>query len=198
MKGMLLYATGNLEAGMALVLEARAIQERLGDCEGGGVALSFLASMTFAKGDLEAALAIYADAEATLERVGDKPEIARVQCEMGYAALAGDQFELARNHFRRALRTYEEIGSPRGAGQALFGLAAVEGALNNLGRAIQIAAAAQAMSERAGAVVDHPMAPGMAERIASLRAAIPKQELDGLVAAGSTLTPAAVLEMVAA
>lgn len=198
MKGMLLYATGNLDAGIALIKEARVIQERLQDCEGGGMALSFLASMTFAKGDLNGALELYADAEATLERVGDKPEIARVQCEMGYTALAGEQFELARNHFRRALRTYEEIGSARGAGQALFGLAAIEGALNNPGRAIQIAVAAQAMSERAGAVVDHPMAPGMAERIAAFRAAIPKQELDVLVASGSALTPAAVLAMVAA
>ena len=55
---MLLFATGELEAGVALVVQAaRRIQERIGDHEGGGVALSFLAQMTFAKGDPARALA---------------------------------------------------------------------------------------------------------------------------------------------
>ena len=49
-KGMLLFATGEREAGVALVRDARRIQERIGDHEGGGVAQSFLAQMTFAQG----------------------------------------------------------------------------------------------------------------------------------------------------
>ena len=53
-KGMLLFVTGGLEAGVVLIEEARRIQERLNDREGGGMALSFLAQMSFAKGDLAA------------------------------------------------------------------------------------------------------------------------------------------------
>ncbi len=99
--------------------------------------------------------------------------------------------------FQRALRTYDEVGSPRGTGQALIGLAATEAAAGDIDRAVVIAAAAQAMSARAGVVVEHPMAPGVAERIESLKASIPRAELEALVASGRALTPAAVLAMVA-
>ncbi len=58
-----------------------------------------------------------------------------------------------------------------------------------------IAVAADAMSERAGMVVDHPMAPGLAERIEALRASIPQQQLEALVSSGSALSPAEVLAM---
>lgn len=61
--------------------------------------------------------------------------------------------------------------------------------------AVTIAVAAEAMSERAGVVVDHPMAPGVAERIESLRALIPQQQLEALVSSGSALSPAEILAM---
>jgi predicted ATPase/tRNA A-37 threonylcarbamoyl transferase component Bud32 len=195
-KGMQMFATGDLEGGYALIEQARRIQIRCGDFEGGGVALSFMASMTFARGDLPAALALYCESEVAFGVVGDKPEIARVQCETGYAALAGVDLPEARRSFLRALRTYDEVGSARGTGQALIGLAATEAAAGNNERAVAIAAAAQEMSARAGVVVEHPMAPGVAERIEALRASVPRGELDALVASGRALTPAAVLAMV--
>ena len=46
-------------------------------------------------------------------------------------------------------------------------------------------------------VVDHPMDPGVVDRIEALKASIPKAELDGLVAKASALSPAAVLAMIA-
>jgi len=196
-KGMLLFATGNLDAGMTLVHDARRIQERIGDHEGGGVALSFLAQMTFAKGDPTAALALYADALASFETVGDHPEKARVHCEMGWTALAAADSRAAMRSFRRAVQAYEEVGSPRGTGLALLGIAAVEAADGRSERAVAIAAAAQTLSARAGVVVDHPMDPGVVERIDALKAAIPRNTLEELVAEAGTLTPAAVLAMVA-
>jgi non-specific serine/threonine protein kinase len=195
-KGMLLFVSGDLEGGRALVESARVIQVRIGDYEGGGMALSFLASMTFASGDLEGALRLYRESERTFGTVGDKPEMARVQGEMGYAALAGGDVAEARRMFQRALRTSDEIGSPRGTGQALVGLAAAEAAAGNMERAVTIATAARVLSERAGVVVEHPMATGVAERIEAIRATIPSGELDALVSSGAGLTPAAVLAMV--
>jgi predicted ATPase/tRNA A-37 threonylcarbamoyl transferase component Bud32 len=197
-KGLQMFLTGDLEGGYALIEKARRIQIRIGDFEGGGMALSFLASMTFARGDLPAALALYRESEIAFGVVGDKPEMARVQCDSGYVALAGVDLPEARRSFLRALRTYDEVGSPRGTGQALIGLAATEAAAGNTARAVAIAAAAQEMSARAGVVVEHPMAPGVVERIEALRAAVPKQELDALVASGSAMTPAAVLAMISA
>jgi hypothetical protein len=196
-KGMLLFVNGDIEGGRRLVQSARAIQVRIDDFEGGGMALSFLASMTFAAGDLAGALRLYRESEASFATVGDKPEMARVQCEMGYAALAGEDVDGARRMFRRAVRTSDEIGSPRGTGQALVGLAAAEAAAGNTERAVTIAAAAKVLSEKAGVVVEHPLATGVAERIEAIRKTIPSVELDALVSSAAGLTPAAVLEMVA-
>jgi tetratricopeptide (TPR) repeat protein len=196
-KGMLLFATGELDGGIDLIHQARHIQERLGDCEGGGMAMSFLAQMTFAKGDHAGALATYADALALFETVGDRPEIARVHCEMGWAALAAEDGAAARRAFRLAVSAYEEVGSVRGTGLALMGLAATAAAEGNAERAVTIAAAAQAMAEGSGVVVEHPMAPGLAERIEALRASIPRQQLDGLVSSASVLSPAEVVAMCA-
>ena len=197
-KGMLLFATGDVDAGIATVEQGRRIQERLGDCEGGGVGLSFLAQMYFTKGEHARSLAFYGDALAALAAVGDQPEIARVHCEMGWTALASGDARAAQRSFVQAVHTYEGVGSPRGTGLALLGLAAVEAAEGHSERAVQIAAAAEALSHRAGIVVDHPMDPGLVSRIEALKASIPKGTLDGLVANASALSPAAVLAMVGA
>jgi len=195
-KGLLLFATGDLEAGIALVEQARRTQERLGDCEGGGVSASFLAQMTFAKGDHARALAQYGDARALSQTVGARPEIARVHGEMGWTALAAGDESAARRAFRLAVSAYEEVGSPRGTGLALMGLAATEAAAGRAEQAVTIAAAAQVLSERAGVVVEHPMDPGVVGRIEALKATISQAKLDDLVAGGSALSPAAVLAMV--
>jgi non-specific serine/threonine protein kinase len=195
LEGMRLFATGDLEGGIALVEQARQIQQRLDDCEGGGVALSFLAQMISAKGDQERALELYRDALALFESIGDHPEIARVLCETGWAALAAADVRGAQDAFRRAVHAYEVVGSPRGTGLALLGLAAVEAAAGRSERAVAIAAAAQALSERAGVVVEHPMAPDVVDRIEALKASIPKTRLDGIVTDGSELSPAAILAM---
>jgi hypothetical protein len=61
---------------------------------------------------------------------------------------------------------------------------------------VTIAAAAHALSERAGVVVEHPINPGVLERIEALKATIQKEELDVLVAGARALSPAAVLAMI--
>jgi predicted ATPase/tRNA A-37 threonylcarbamoyl transferase component Bud32 len=196
-KGMLHFVTGDLDGGIALVEQARTLQIRLADYEGLGLALSFLAQMHFAKGDHPRALGLYRDAIAAFEVIGDRPELARVQCEFGWTALAHADIAESRRSFQQALRSYDEVGSPRGAGLALMGLAAVDAADGRTERAVRIAAAAHVMSERAGVVVEHPMAPGLSEQIDALKASISRDELDSLVASGRALSPAAVLAMVA-
>jgi hypothetical protein len=47
-------------------------------------------------------------------------------------------------------------------------------------------------------VVDHPMAPAFAERIAEMRASVANEDLTALVAAGGGMTPASVIAMVSA
>jgi predicted ATPase len=194
-KGMLLFGTGNREAGIVLVRDARRIQERIGDREGGGFAESFLAQMMFAQGDPGRALTLYHEALAMLEAVGDHPEVARVHCEMGWTALAASNPRAATESFRRAVHAFESVGSPRGTGQALLGIAAVEAAEGRSEQAVAIAAAAEAFLARAGSVVAHPMDPGVADRIRALKASIPEGALEGLVARATTLTSSDVLAM---
>ena len=165
---MLHFVTGDLDGGIALVEQARTLQTRLEDYEGLGLALSFLAQMHFAKGDHARALDLYREALTAFEVIGDRPEIARVQCELGWTALAHADIAGSRRSFQQALRSYDEVGSPRGAGLALMGLAAVDAADGQTERAVRIAAAAHVMSERAGVVVEHPMAPGLGARIDAL------------------------------
>ena len=152
--------------------------------------------MTFARGDHAGAVATFREALVAFEAVGDRPEIARLHYEMGWAALAAEDPQEAQSSFRAAVRTYEEVGSPRGTGLALMGLAAVEAADGRSERAVAIAGAAQELSTRAGVVIDHPMAPGVAERIEALKATIPEATLAGLEAEARDLTPAGVLAMV--
>jgi hypothetical protein len=116
---------------------------------------------------------------------------------MGWTSLAAADARSARRAFVLAVHAYDVVGSPRGSGLALLGLAAVEAAEGRPERAVTIATAAHALSERAGVVIDHPMDPGVVSRIESLKATIPGRTLDGLVAEAGALTPAAVLAMVA-
>jgi predicted ATPase/tRNA A-37 threonylcarbamoyl transferase component Bud32 len=196
--GLCLFVAGDVDSGIVEVEKGLKSQIPRGDHEGGGVGLSFLAQMTFWKGDLTEAIEIYRRAEMMLDTVGDTPEVARVQCETGWVCLAQPDIEAARNHFQRAVRTYDAVGSPRGTGQALLGLAATEAAAGNSSRAVAIEAAAQELSRQSGVVVEHPMAPGVTERIDDLRASISQDELDALLKSGSGMSPAEVLAMVAA
>ncbi|MEO7999768.1 MAG: tetratricopeptide repeat protein, partial [Gemmatimonadaceae bacterium] len=196
-KALLLFITGDLAAGIALTEESLATQRRRNDCEGGGLTLSFLAQMTFAKGDLQRAMKLYGEALDTFGKVGDKPEIARVYCELGWAALAAKEVQVAKGAFQTAVRCYEEVGSARGTGLALMGLAAVDAADGHPERAITIAQAATAYSARTGVVIEHAMDPGVVARIDALKESIPKRTLDNLLQNADALTPSQVLAMVA-
>ncbi len=197
MKGLQQFLIGLADAGFALVTQARRIQTRIGDYEGGGLALSFLAQMTAAKGEYGRALELYGQALMSFKRVGDRPELARVHSEIGWTALSAQRIPVAREAFRRSLRVYDEVGSARGVGLALTGLAAAEAAEGRAERAVTIAAAADAMSERTGVVVEHPMGPEMGGQVEAARATIGKELLEALVAAGREMSPGAVLTMIA-
>jgi hypothetical protein len=60
-----------------------------------------------------------------------------------------------------------------------------------------IAAAADALSERTGVIVVHPMGPEMAGAVDAARATIGPELVDALVAAGRAMSPRDVLAMLA-
>jgi hypothetical protein len=71
---------------------------------------------------------------------------------MAWTFLTTGQTHAARNHFLNAIQAYQEVGSVRGIGYGLIGLAALESAENRPARAIQIKAAADLFIEQEGIV----------------------------------------------
>ena len=195
--GFLRFLSGDVDGGTQLLADALRIQLEGGDHEGGGLTLSFQAQIALAAGDHAGGLAFYRQAEDSFILVGDKPEVARVQGEMAWASLAIGAADDARTEFLKSLRSYDEVGSQRGIGQALLGLAVTEQVTGNHERAVRIAASASVLSAKSGVVVDHPMLPGIGEKIAELRALIPAAEVEACVAAGRVASPAEVIASLA-
>lgn len=79
--------------------------------------------------------------------------------------------------------------------RTLLSLSGSDDAEPTLGRALAIAASAEVMSRKAGVVVEHPMAPGVAEQIEALKATVSREETEALTASGGALTTAQVLAM---
>jgi predicted ATPase/tRNA A-37 threonylcarbamoyl transferase component Bud32 len=196
--GFLKFLSEGGPAGPAMIADALRIQERIDEYEGRGVTLSFLAQVALASGDQLRGFAMYRAAEAAFARVGDKPEVARVQGELAWASLATGAHDEALSHFFRSLRSYVEVGSPRGIGQALLGLAVTRQATGDSASAVRIAAAAAVLSASAGVVVEHPMVPGIGDRIAQLRSMIPAAAVGEVVESGQAPTLAEIMAQMAA
>lgn len=187
---------GELESGMARMERSIRLSEEIGDYECRGVTTSFLAQFHYMKGDAVTALAYYEKALELLGTVGDYPELARTHGEMGWAALALDRYDEARQAFLRSLRWYDEVGSPRGKGTALTGLAVVEAKAGDAARALTIAGAADVMAEQAGVVIEHAMTLGAEDQIDVLRAAYDPEVLASLTGTGRAMSPAEILALV--
>jgi tetratricopeptide (TPR) repeat protein len=189
--------SGDLDGGIAMVERALAIATRIDDYEARGCGTSFLAQLHFMKGDVDRALGQYRDALVLLETVGDRPEIARVHGEMGWAALSVGRIAEARRSFLNSLRWYDEVGSARGVGTALTGLAVAEDSDGHPDRAVMLAAAADVMADQAGVVVVHAMGIGAGDQIEALRATFEPERLASLTEAGRGMSPTEITAMIA-
>jgi tetratricopeptide (TPR) repeat protein len=154
--GMLAAATGQPDLARTRLESSLEICEKSGEREGQGVALSGLAQLAMGEGDLEAAMDLYERAKDTFGQIGDRPEQARVQDEMAWCTLAAGHLERARGLFLGSMRAHDSVGSTRGMGLALIGLASVEVASGRPERGAVIAAAAEVFSEQEGVVVTYP------------------------------------------
>jgi len=188
--------SGDPDEGVRLIEEALRICERIDDYECRGVGLSVIASLHFMKGEVSVALDRYREALVALETVGDRPEIARVHGETGWAALSIDRVADARQAFLNSVRWYNEVGSPRGVGTAMLGLAIVEAHAGHTDRAVTIAAAADVMAEQAGVVVVHAMGIGAPDQIEEIREGCDPDTLARLTEVGRSMSPGEVLSLV--
>ena len=194
--GTVFGVSGDIDEGIALIERAQQISIRIDDYEGRGVGLSFLAQLHFMKGDVDRALEHYRGSLVALEAVGDRPEIARVHGEMGWAALSVKRVSGARRSFLSSLRWYDEVGSKRGVGTALIGLAVAEAMDGHAERAVTIAAAAEVLADQAGVIIVHAMGIGAGDQIEALRGTFDEESLARLTAAGRAMSPGEVVAMV--
>jgi len=194
-EGMLHAAAGNADDAGARFSEALEIQRHHDDWEGAGMALGGLAQLAAARGDAEEALDLYRQSLTAFETIGDRGEEARILSEMAGTHLAHGDTDLARSFYLEAVQAHTDIGSLRGVGQSLVGLAAVEAAESRPERAALIAAAAEARTDEEGVVVVYGAETPGAELVGKARAALSQEELARATESGRRLTIEKALEL---
>jgi tetratricopeptide (TPR) repeat protein len=187
-EGMLHAVEGKVDEAGARFSEALEIQRRHDDWEGAGMALGGLAQLAAARGDAEGALDFYAQSLTAFETVGDRGEEARILSEIAGTHLAQGDTDLSRGFFLEAVQAHTDIGSIRGVGQSLVGLAAVEAAENRPERAAQIAAAAEVHAQEEGIVVAYSDETPGRDLVEQAREALSPEELASATESGRRLT----------
>jgi tetratricopeptide (TPR) repeat protein len=150
--GILGAVSGDTETAASRYDEAMAIQRRLDDKEGSGLSLGGLAQLASLSGDLPKAIDLYQQSLVAFEAIGDRAEEARILSEMAWTHLSLDDPTEARRFFFDSAQAYVDVGSIRGVGTSMIGLAAVEVVEGQPLRAVQIAAAAEIFTEEEGIV----------------------------------------------
>ena len=120
--------------------------------EGAGLSLGGLAALAAGGGNLADALDLYRQALAAFQTIGDRAEEARILDEMAWTYLRNQDPAQARRSFLDAVRAYTDVGSVRGVGLSLIGLAATEFVEHQPERAVQLAAAAEVYAHQEGIV----------------------------------------------
>ena len=186
--GIVETASGNLDVATARFNEALVLQRAIGDRQGLGTALGGLASVEALHGRHEQALALYLEALDAYHAIGDRPEEARILDACAWTCLALNRYDDAREYFAASIRAYEDVGSVRGTGIALLGLAATEAAEGRPERAVRIAAAAQVFSEREGIANDYARGTSAPGYLDTARASLHVERLEALEAEGRALS----------
>jgi tetratricopeptide (TPR) repeat protein len=192
---MLQAAAGNPADAAARFSEALDIQRRHDDFEGAGMSLGGLAALAVGRGETADALDLYRQALASFETIGDRGEEARILSEMAWTHLANGDTGLARSFFFESVQAHTDIGSVRGVGQSLVGLAAAEFVEQRPERAVQIAAAAEMHAKEEGIVVAYSDETPGRELVDQARAALSVEELDRATELGRRLTIEEALDL---
>jgi tetratricopeptide (TPR) repeat protein len=186
--GIVESTLGNTEDGRAHFEEGLVIQREIEDYQGGGTSLAGLAALEAAAGRYDPARALYQEAFDAFHAIGDRPEEARILDEMAWAALAAGSITDAREQFAASLQAYEEVGSIRGIGLALIGLAATHAAEDRPERAVRIAAAAATFCEQEGVANDYARHTAAPRYIESARASLDQAAIARIEDEGRTLS----------
>jgi tetratricopeptide (TPR) repeat protein len=193
--GILHSVAGDAAAASAQYHEALSIQRSLDDKEGSGLSLSGLAILASMSGDLPEAIDLYQRSLAAFESIGDRAEEARVLSEMAWTHLSANDPVAARSSYLESVEAYNDVGSVRGIGTSLIGLAAIAAVEGRAREAVTIAAAAEVFTVEEGVVnVYSEGVPGH-DIIERAKAEVAPDELDRALEEGRTLSVSEALEL---
>jgi tetratricopeptide (TPR) repeat protein len=193
--GILNAVSGDNAMAATRYTEALAVQQRIDDKEGSGLSLGGLAQLASLSGDRGKAIKLYQESLAAFEAIGDRAEEARILNEMAWTHLGRDDSAAARRFFFESAAAYLDIGSVRGVGTSMIGLAAVETAEGQALRAVQIAAAAEVFALEEGIMnVYSDDDPGR-EYVGRARAELGADDLERATGMGRSLSVKEALDL---
>jgi tetratricopeptide (TPR) repeat protein len=132
--------------------QVKELNDEIGDYELQGGALSGLAMLENIDGEYQRSIELYQEALSAYEKIGDRAEEARVLYEALWVYLDLGDINTALKYTLESIQAYQEVGSTRGIGISMIGLAAIEVLKNNPIKAIEISAAAEYLAEQEGIV----------------------------------------------
>jgi len=127
--------------------------------------------------------------------VDDIAEIARILSEMSWAYLAVKDTESARKYALDSIDAYQKVGSPRGVGLSMIGLAAIEAVEGRHSKAIEISSAAECFAEQEGIVNVYGDSNQGKAYLDKAKNALRKDEFDSAVKNGQNLSLREVLDL---
>jgi len=194
-EGLMHFIRGNLDAATAGYERALAIQRKIPDRQGSGISLSCLGLIASIRGNYNVAIELYQSSLTSFIEIGDRGEEARILEEMAWVFLKIPNVQEARSYFMKSIRAYEDVGSVRGIGLALMGIAGVESVGGNAARAIRIATAAQLFTEQEGIVNSYGEGFQGKVYLDNARNELSKKEFDKEVAEGTGLSLKETLQL---
>jgi predicted ATPase len=193
--GILHAVSADAAAAASRYDEALAIQRSLDDEEGSGLSLSGLAQLASMSGDLPSAIDLYRQSLDAFEAIGDRAEEARILSEVAWTHLSADDPVAARRSFLDSVQAYDDVGSIRGIGTSMIGLAAVEVVEGRPTHAVRIAAAAEIFTQEEGIVnVYSEDAPGLAY-VEQAKAELKANEIETVTKEGRSLSVKQALDL---
>ncbi len=150
--GLLHLTNSDFTKAKERLLEAYELIKRLGENEVKGTVISSLAMLAVIEGEQDTAIELLHQSLGVFEAVGSRPEEARVLNELSWVYLEKRHTEVARKYFLGSIQAYREVGSMRGVGSSVLGLASIEAVQGRAQKAIEMAAAAEHFAAQEGIV----------------------------------------------
>lgn len=193
--GIMHLVKGELDAAKTFYDQALEIQNKIPDLEGGGLSRGGLALLSSLRGNYAESIELYGASLKSFATMGDRAEEARILEEMAWVYLKSENAKEARKAFLDSIHAYEDVGSVRGIGLALLGIASVEAVENHPAKAIEIETAAILFAEQEGVVNNYGEGFQGAVYLEGARKQLSKSELDLAIGFGKKLSLKDTLQM---